>query len=239
MGYRFSDPALLRQALTHRSILPEMLEEQESAGEGRTLSQHNERLEFLGDAVLELVVSGLLFHRFPDAPEGVLSQLRSRLVNTRQLSIIGRAWEFGELLSMGRGELLSGGRTKESILGNALEAVLGAVFLDGGYEAAQKVAHTLLQDQLDQVRIDDSRKDFKSRLQERLQADGRPLPIYEVTAADGPAHERHFTVACHVDGQIMGCGEGQSKKRAEQHAAHLTLEALESQTLDTPDEQET
>lgn len=225
LGYRFADPALLRQAMTHRS---HALDGAAEPSAPREKSIHNERLEFLGDAVLDLIISSLLFHRHPQAPEGSLSRWRSALVNTRTLSEIARDLELGGCLRMGRGEAMSGGRGKTSILGNALEAVLGAVHLDGGYDAAHAVAQRLYEVRLAQVREDHLQLDFKSMLQERLQGDGRSLPAYEVTSVSGAPHQRLFEVACRVAGLGPGEGRGKSKRVAEQQAARAMMTMLDA-----------
>ena len=214
LGHRFGDRALLEQALTHRS----------AAGPAAS----NERLEFLGDAVLGLVAAELLYHRFPRAEEGELSRRRAWLVREQTLAEIARELELGGLLRLGPGELRSGGFRRDSILADALEAVLGAVYLDGGLGAARRVVERLLGERLAHQPGPGALKDPKTRLQEWLQARRRPLPTYRVVEVGGVEHARRYTVACEVEG--LGeptLGEGTSRRRAEQAAAARALAELE------------
>jgi ribonuclease III len=224
LGYTFSDETLLHQALTHRSTPQEPSQENQGEGEG---IWHNERLEFLGDAVLDLVVSSLLYHHYPNAAEGDLSHWRSALVNTRSLSILAEEICLGPCLVMGRGEDLSGGREKVSILGNCFEAILGALFLDGGLAVAQNILTNLLSSQVKQLQEVNQHKDYKSLLQEKLQSVGRSLPTYRVTSVEGPPHERLFEVSCLLeDDKVMGVGSGNTKRHAEQSAAKEVFESV-------------
>lgn len=233
LGYHFNDAELLRLALTHRSyLLQGGGSDKGPAGKGG--QRHNERLEFLGDAVLNLVISHLLYQRFPEAPEGVLSHWRATLVNTRNLSLVGESLHLGEHLRLGRGESQSGGRGKSSILGDGMEAVLGALFLDGGHAACAEVVARLFAGQMDVIRPGDVEKDDKTLLQERLQAVGRPLPHYRVIATNGEPHARTFEVECQVPGILAQRGQGSSKRAAEQEAARAVLNILEQ---DTPDKE--
>ncbi len=210
LGHRFSDPDLLQRALTHRS-----------AG-----SRNNERLEFLGDAVLGLAIADLLYHRFSDADEGDLSRLRAHLVNRAMLARLARELSLGEHLRLGSGELKSGGRRRDSILADAFEAVLGALYLDAGYAAAAAVIQRLFEPHLEGLEPG-VLKDPKTRLQEHLQALGRPLPHYEVREVAGEAHRQRFRVACRLEDEARVTeGEGTSRRRAEQAAAARMLEAL-------------
>ncbi len=222
LGYVFLDLELLEQALTHASY----------ANERRV--PDNERLEFLGDAVLESVASALLVRRFPQAREGELSRLRSRLVNTGALATIARELELGPFLRLGAGEVESGGRDRPRILAGAVEAILGAVFLEGGYDDAAAVADPWLKRRikaLDDQRVDLEWKDPKSRLQERVQKERRLTPAYEIVHKRGPEHAPTYTVEVVVhtaDGrEVMGRAEGPSRKRAEKAAALVALEGLE------------
>jgi ribonuclease-3 len=220
LGHRFVDRKLLERALSHRSYAHEA---------GR--QENYERLEFLGDAVLALVVAETLFRQRPDLPEGDLSKLKSLVVSARSLARYARRLELGRLLKLGIGEERSGGRRKPSLLADSLEAVLGAVFLDGGLEAVREPVGRLLQEILDgpsRRRVDDP----KTRLQELAQARGWELPEYRPVAADGPDHEKRFTVECVVQGEAAGRGEGSSKKRAEQAAAAEALELLDPAPAD-------
>lgn len=221
LDYEFSDISLLRQALTHRSVAQDELE---GAGlkDVVELSKHNERLEFLGDAVLDLAVSHWLYHRFPEAAEGELSSWRSSLVNTRALSLMGRELELAPWLRLGRGEEMSGGRDKSSILGNSLEAIVGAVFLDGGWPGVVTVTQRLFGVRFDQFLVNGFGKDFKTALQERLQGAKQPLPSY-ILEVSGAPHERRFCVECRVNEEISGRGEERTKRLAEQEAAHDAL----------------
>ncbi|MBF0270810.1 MAG: ribonuclease III [Magnetococcales bacterium] len=225
--HTFADLSLLRLALTHRSVAQDEPEGSRVAGDDEELPGHNERLEFLGDAVLDLAVSELLYHRFPDSPEGELSHWRASLVNTGALGAMGQELGLGARLRLGRGEALSGGREKPSILGNCIEAILGAVFLDGGWPAVERVAKRLFGPRMDRFSPGGECKDFKTALQERLQATGRPLPRYELVELSGAPHERLFRVDCRVEERIRGRGEGPSKRRAEQEAARAVMEIMD------------
>lgn len=209
-GHRFDDLALLRRALTHRS---------HSAA-------HNERLEFLGDSVLNCAVALELYRRFPSLPEGELSRLRAHLVNQDTLSMVARRFGIGELLLLGEGELRSGGCERPSILADAVEAVVGAVFLDGGYDAALGVVQTVLGDAL--ANIDPAAgKDPKTTLQEHLQARRVGLPRYAVVGTRGAAHQQEFEVECVIpELGIRTLGEGSNRRSAEQHAARLAFERV-------------
>ncbi|HAT50991.1 MAG: ribonuclease III [Nitrospirae bacterium] len=232
LGYHFSDRTLLRLALTHRSA-PRPSDPEQSPGQsaetvdGVMVNGHNERLELLGDSVLNLAVSTLLYHRFPKAPEGLLSTWRSSLVNTRTLGGVGVELGLGDLLEMGKGEERSGGRTKPSILGNGIEALFGAIYLDGGYEAALKVTQSILSSRMENLKEGRWNKDSKTVLQEKLQGSGLPLPRYRVVEVSGAPHDRNFQVECLVGGQESGIGSGRSKRHAEQAAAEQMLLMLE------------
>lgn len=215
LGYRFADLGLLDRALTHAS----RANEEPSPGRG-----DNEALEFLGDAVLELVVTDLLHRRDPDGAEGLKSQRRARLVSAPSLA--GRAEELGlgELLLLGRGEEKTGGRQKSALWANAYEALIATLYLDGGFEAA----HRFVRDEFAEDVEDDATaaEDAKSALQELLQGQGRPLPDYRVTAEEGPGHKRRFRIECRLDDGLVTEGEGSSKKAAQQQAARMALERL-------------
>jgi ribonuclease III len=219
LAYRFRDPDLLATALTHTSWI------NEAAAPGRV---DNERLEFLGDAVLALVTSDLLMTRLPDAPEGELSRARAALVSEGGLGRAAAALDLGRFIWLGRGEEKTGGRSRPSILANALEALLGAVYLDGGLEAARAIAAQLFQSDLGDVRRY-ARLDFKSRLQERAQALWQVAPVYEVVGVSGPDHDKRFEVSLAIAGQSWGRAGGRSKKEAEQAAAAAALEMIDQQ----------
>lgn len=209
IGHQFTDTELLRRALTHRSYG----------------ASHNERLEYLGDSVVNCVVALELYYRFPILPEGELSRLRANLVNQGSLAGIAQQFSFGEHLRLGEGELKSGGARRPSMLADAVEAVIGAAFLDGGFEAARRVVRVLLGSALDSIDPATSGKDPKTLLQEYLQARKIALPQYSVVATRGEAHEQHFQVECVITGLgIRSQGEGASRRSAEQEAARQAYE---------------
>jgi ribonuclease-3 len=210
IAHHFSDPALLRQALTHRSA-------------GAT---NNERLEFLGDAVLGMLVSEFLCTRFPDASEGKLSRLRARLVRQGTLARLARDLRLGEHLVLGTGEARSGGANRDSILADAFEALVSALYLDAGLELCRARVEAWMQPLLDEPG-DVPLKDAKTRLQEYLQARHKPLPVYEVVAVEGAGHLQEFLVSCRIT--LLAepvTGSGTSRKEAEQQAASAMLERL-------------
>jgi ribonuclease-3 len=212
LGYECRDPALLEAALTHRS-----------AG-----GAHNERLEFLGDAVLNCVVARLVFGEFAMADEGDLSRFRSSLVSGEALAVIAAEIDLGSQLRLGSGELKSGGFRRKSILADALEALFGAIYLDGGFDAAARVIERLFVPRLESLPSAAELKDPKTRLQEALQARGLPLPVYRVEATSGEAHNQSFEVRCSVDAlDLAMTATGPSRRRAEQAAAQLVLAALD------------
>jgi ribonuclease-3 len=208
LGYESRDATLLEAALTHRS-----------AG-----GAHNERLEFLGDAILNCVVATLVFREFAAADEGELSRFRASLVSGEALAVIAAEIGLGEHLRMGSGELKSGGFRRKSILADGLEALLGAIYLEAGYDAATRVIERLLFPRLDRLPSAAELKDPKTRLQEALQAQGLPLPSYTVETISGEAHDQVFSVSCAVE--MLGLktiGSGASRRRAEQAAAQELL----------------
>jgi len=211
LGYNFKDPQLLQAAVTHRS-----------AG-----GQNNERLEFLGDAVLGYIVADWLYTLFPDADEGQLSRLRASLVKKETLADIARSVTVGDYLCLGSGELKSGGFRRDSILADALEAILGGIVLDSGFEACRACVHRLFSSKIDQVAVLDELKDPKTRLQEYLQSRKLDLPAYEVTSVSGKSHHQQFHVECRVAGEQQSSeGTGTSRRRAEQAAAAGMLDRL-------------
>ncbi len=212
LNYTFRQRDLLRQALTHRSM-------------GQ---QNNERLEFLGDSILGFVVSGMLYHHFPDVPEGDLSRLRARLVRGENLAEVARGFRLGEALLLGQGELKSGGFRRDSILADAMEAIIGAIYLDSGFEQCEQWLKALFEGQIASLPPLSQLKDPKTRLQEWLQARSRPLPLYEVVKVEGEGHLQTFTVACRVEGMNLTTrGRGRSRRKAEQEAATLAIIELE------------
>lgn len=213
LGYTFSHPELLRDALTHKSY----------ANERPKLAPHNnERLEFLGDSALGFVVSRLLFRAYPTAPEGELTRRRASIVCEAGLASIADEIELGPCLRLGKGEERTGGREKPRLLSSALEAVLGAVLMDGGAEALTEVGERLFAPSVKGA-LADATKDHKSLLQERLQRQRGPLPRYTVTAMHGPDHERIFDVSLSVRREEIARGSGKSKMEAEQDAAQKAL----------------
>ena len=214
IGYRFVDPLLPVQALTHKSFSNEQSDE----------VLHNERLEFLGDAVLELAVSEWVYRHYPDIPEGGLTRIRSEVVCEGGLAIIARQLQLGEGLRLGKGEEKSGGREKASLLSDALEALLGAVYCDGGFAAACQVIEKIFVSMIEQTALSRYGTDYKTCLQERLQALHGKLPEYQLTKVSGPDHARIFSMEVRFDGTLLGRGCGPSKKRAEQQAAAMSLD---------------
>ncbi len=213
LGYSFKDPRLLKCALTHRS-----------AG-----SRNNERLEFLGDAILGYAIAAELYNRFPKASEGILSRLRSSLVKGETLAELARGLQLGDHLLLGSGELKSGGFRRDSILAGALESVMGAIYLDGGYEACCRWIIKLYENRLDSISPDVNLKDPKTRLQEYLQSKKMGLPQYTIVSIDGQAHDHLFHVECSVNELDLNVkGSGFSRRKAEQNAAQKILEAIES-----------
>lgn len=218
LGYRFAERDRLTEALTHRSYANE-------AADPAVVD--NERLEFLGDTVLSLAISDCLLRLRPDADEGSLTQLRAELVNAASLARVARTLQLGEVLRLGRGEARSGGSDKDNLLADALEAILGAIFLDGGYQAAAAVIERLFGQALRSPATGSGEADAKTRLQELLQGRRQDRPHYQLVATGGPDHQRHYEVEVLVDGRVLGHGVGGSKKRAEQAAASQALQLLE------------
>ena len=208
LGVDLSDPALLAQALTHRS-------------HG---SVNNERLEYLGDAVLSFLVAEMLFLRFPDASEGELSRFRASLVSGEALAATAASLGLGEQLRLGEGEMKSGGHRRATILADALEAVVGAIYLDLGIEAARQVAARLFEAAIDRLPSASELKDPKTRLQEWLQGRGLPLPDYTVLEVSGEPHDQRFSVRCDIPALALSAvADGSSRRRAEQEAAQRIL----------------
>lgn len=209
IGHSFRDPALLKLALTHPSLSP----------------QHNQRLEFLGDAVLELCVSEKIYEKHPEMHEGAMTQLRQKLVREEKLAAAARQIHLGDALLMDRSCAMTGGRQNPSVLCDAFEAVLAAVYLDGGLDAARAMVIRLVDDG-----SESGENDFKSALQEYLQGLGHAVPAYETVGEEGPPHDRVFTAAVLVDGNEIARGTGKSKKRAEQEAARAALHIMKKRS---------
>ena len=211
-GYQFKHRELLEQALTHRSF---------------SRSANNERLEFLGDSVLNLIISNFIYRRFESASEGRLSRIRASLVKQETLARVAREIELGDHILLGGGELKSGGFRRDSILSDALEALIAAIYLDSDYGQAEKTVLHLFDNLLQAVDVESSLKDPKTQLQEYLQGRQKPLPLYEVIQTNGKSHDQVFTVSCELsDLDLQSEGKGSSRKKAEQQAAHNLLHKL-------------
>jgi len=211
IGYTFKDQAFLDLALTHRSYK----------------GPNNERLEYLGDAILSFVVAEYLYQRFPKAKEGQLSRLRSLLVKGVTLAEIGKEFKLGDYLNLGGGELKSGGFRRESIIADAVEAIMGAVYLDSGHDTCRAVILSWYEGRFSNLSLDDTEKDPKTRLQEYLQSLKKNLPKYGVTEVSGEAHDQTFFVECNIEGlNIKTNNEGPSRRIAEQKAAKEALKLL-------------
>ena len=217
LGHTFRDAALCETAMTHTSWVNEA---------GQPHRGDNERFEFLGDAVLDLVVSDVLMRRFPDKREGDLSRARAALVSESALAQVALAIDLGRYILLGKGEERTGGRARPSILANTLEALMGAIYVDAGFDVVAAVAARLFEDRVEAV-DQHARLDYKSRLQERAQALWQTAPVYEVIAEEGPDHDKRFEVALTLAGRPYGRAIGRSKKEAEQGGAAAALEAIE------------
>ena len=216
--YSFSDRDLLLEALTHKSFSNE--------NPGLAVAC-NERLEFLGDAVLDLVISQRTFLDYPDLHEGDLTRVRAELVREKSLSAIARRIDLGSCLMMGKGERPSGGDEKDSLLANALESLFGALFLDSDYPTAQAVVERLFRAEIEMAVNNDFDTDFKTKLQEFCQRVHHQTPDYHLVDESGPDHQRHYVVEVHLKDKSVGSGEGRSKKQAEQDAARRALAELD------------
>lgn len=211
IGYRFNDDKYLVLALTHSSYGNEVYHDKH---------YNNERLEFLGDAVLEITVSEYLYEKYRDMPEGDLTKLRASIVCEPTLAACAREIGLSEMLLLGKGEEITGGRFRDSITSDAMEAVLGAIYKDGGIECAREFVHNHILNDIDSKKLF---TDSKSILQERIQAGFKTGPVYTLTGESGPAHCKEFTVQVSVDGKIIGEGTGRTKKAAEQQAAYNAI----------------
>ena len=219
LGIRFNRPELLTQALTHTSFVNEY--------EGEAAVEDNERLEFLGDAVIDIVVADMLYRRFPDASEGQLTQLRAALVRTESLAQIGARFRLGQFLRIGHGEEITGGRERLTILCRGFEAVVGAIFLDRGLDAVAEIVIPPLIELLDQVIQDKLHIDARSELQELTQARLSIIPSYQVVGSAGPEHDKEFRVQVALGETVIASGSGRSKRSAAQAAARAALDRLE------------
>jgi ribonuclease-3 len=228
LGYKFLNPELLKRALTHSSAIPELRSGHVGDAVSVHLPQNNEQLEFLGDAVLDMLASEYLLAAFPDWSEGQLSKSRARLVNAHSLELVARRLRLGEHLRLGRGEEKTGGRDKPALLADAFEAVLAAIYLDAGLLAVREVLHRVLFEQALEERGERiAESDRKSALQEFLQGRGQPPAEYRLARESGPDHHKIFQIEVWVNGSCMASGEGSTKKEAEQRAARSALERLE------------
>lgn len=216
MGHHFDDPGLLNLALTHRSYCAEHPD-----------NYPNERLEFLGDAVLGLIVTDHIYHAYPELPEGQLAKLRASVVNTATLADMARLLGLGPLMRLGKGEDQSGGREKESILADGLEALFGSIYIDGGVERARSVILALMDDAIAEAAEQPGRKDYKTQLQELTARLDLGTPVYQIDGS-GPDHDKRFTAVTVIDGVPRGHGAGTSKKRAEQVAARSAYTAVKT-----------
>jgi len=214
LEYQFNNPELLAQAFRHASYVNEV---------GDCDLKDNETLEFLGDAVLDLAIGHILMELFKSANEGELSKCRASVVSERGLFDLARELRLGDYLLLGRGEELSGGREKPSILANTLEALVGAIYLDGGFPRTREIIHKLFISTIERMEIETLRSDYKSLLQEYTQQRFKSRPDYLLLSETGPAHERTFRIAIYLNGELKAEGEGRSKKEAEQEAAREAL----------------
>jgi ribonuclease-3 len=216
LGYVFQDRSLLQQALTHRSFC----EERESS---------YERLEFLGDSVIGLIISQFLYENFPQKAEGDLTKIKASLVSEITLTQVAQSISLGEYIQMSNEEKKAGGKEKASIISDAYEALIGAVFLDGGLSPATKILDKHIFSRIHQIIKNDAFRNYKGELLEYLQAQGRRLPRYQVLEEKGPDHEKKFVIAVFVKGKEWGKGSGTTKKEAEQNAAKVALEKLQEE----------
>ncbi len=220
LGYGFRDASLLNLALTHPSAVRE-----ENKGQ-----PHNQRLEFLGDAVLQLVLTRELYEKFPEVGEGSMTKARAKMVNRRTLADQGRRLQLGQYLIMSHGEELSGGRDRASTLADGFEALIGAIFLDGGFGAAQEFLLRVYRETFGELTVIPSLENPKGELQEILQATSSEAPKYKLAAIAGPDHDRVFECTVHHHGQELGRGRGKSKKSAQSQAALMALQSLRQPT---------
>lgn len=224
LGYRFRQRTLLDRALVHTSFVNECKQEE---------PESNERLEFLGDAVLELLVSDLLYRAFPHDPEGVLTKKRIRVVCEPSFAYLGRTWGIPDLLLLGNGEELQGGRKKDSIVSDSFEALCGAIYLDGGYDFLYDTMKSYLPSLESMEEKDHSLFfNYKSAFQEKVQKAGKTF-AYKLVGEEGPSHDKIFRIQVYIDGRKIAQGEGKSKKAAEQEAARLALEIINRKGCDT------
>ena len=211
LGYTFDNKQLIMEALTHKSYKK---------------PYNNERLEFLGDAVLDLIVGEFLFHKFPDSDEGILSKIRASLVNESGFTLLARKINLGDFIYLSAAEENNNGREKPSLLSNAFEAVIGAIYLEGGLEVAREITEKILKETHQKIDLKSLSKDYKTALQELTQATHGVTPTYTLLRSFGPDHKKEFEIAIILDGQTIASAQGKSKKEAQQRAAHVALEKL-------------
>lgn len=222
LGYTFQDLKLLELACIHKSF------GNEHRSHVRIAARDNERFEFLGDAILDLVISKMLLEAYPDSSEGDLSKLRASLVNERSLAKVARELTLGEFVWLGKGEEHTGGRVKDSILASTFEAIVAAIFADGGFEKSESWIRTLFNDRVMHSREKGEFQDYKTRLQEVAQARVKCAPRYEVIQSTGPDHDKTFEIQLVINDQVIATASGKSKKEAEQLAARIALDALKA-----------
>ena len=221
LDIQFEKPELLQRAVTHSSYSNEHPE-----------SMDNERLEFLGDAILGAIVSDMLWTKYPDSHEGVLTRYKAVLVQEQGLLPIAEELQLGRFLRLGKGEELTGGREKPSVLSDAVEALVASVYIDQGFEAASRMVNGWYEERILQVHYSEQSADFKTKLQELTQSREKRAPTYEIMGIDGPSHARVYTAVVRLDGIHLGMGEGRSKKSAEQAAARVAFERLTNHDKD-------
>jgi ribonuclease-3 len=221
LGYRFQNNELLITSLSHRSYVNSQRTDKKL--------ESNERLEFLGDAVLNIIVTDYLYREYPDKEEGRMSKMKSLVVSSRVLGLCAETWKLGDFILLSRSEEKSGGRKRLSILADAYEAVIGAVYLDGGLESARKLIHSSLMEIMDEVLDDEELANYKSKLLEYTQSRGMGIPSYDVLQESGPEHQKSFVVGVYVQNQEWGRGSGNSKKSAEQAGARVALANLSAE----------
>lgn len=215
IDYPFKDKTLLALAFTHRSF----------CNENKDVSEHNERLEFLGDSILNLLIADYLYRYLPKTPEGELSYLRSRLVEASSCVLYVQKLQLESYLLLGKGERMNDGRGRDSILADLFEAIIGAIYLDGGLQAAKRFLFKNFSPEIDQI-LKTPVQNFKAQLQDKVQKQYKEGPVYDVIAETGPDHSKNFIITVSVQGEVIGKGEGNSKKEAQQNAAENGLKKL-------------
>lgn len=219
INLKFSDKMLLQRAITHKSF----------SNENKNMAlRDNERMEFLGDSVLSIIISTYIFNHFPDYPEGELAKMRSVIVSEPILALKAREINLGNYLLLGKGEELSGGRNRDSILADTMEALMGAIYLDMGIKVATKFVLNIFKEVIEEVEQGKYLQDYKTMLQELIQKDSFSRPTYLVTYEEGPDHNKIFTIEVRHNDKILGSGKGSSKKEAEQSAARIALQKLKN-----------